>query len=181
MERDARLLTAYQSLSQDTDSWLQRLETQNLDELAQSLGLVRKTTGSFQRREVRAEQLTVPAIPGLEAADTFTDQAFVDMVFDRAETLAQGDGVLATVRSGRSLAIPVASKLSLYLVTIEDFLPMNQREYDQTLSMYPRIAMWIHQLLTGEVNTEPLALGPLKKRTGFVEEGRSAEDEESQP
>ena len=174
--RDARLLMAYQSLVQDTLAWTQRLEHQTLEDLAQDLGLMRRMTGFFPRRNVTGVSLSVPEIPGLGPDDAFTDQTFIDTVFDRAEALAQAGPISHQDRGQRSLAIPVAQKLSLYLVTIEDYLPMNQREYDQTLTMYPQIPMWIYQLMMDGQSMDPLALGPLKMRTGFVSEGRDAQE-----
>ncbi len=176
--RDAKLIAAYQSLTQDTAAWSERLQQQTLADLAGDLSLTVKMTGFFARRNIEGDRLNVPDLPGLATEDNFRDQGFVDAVFDRAETLVGETGSLSGVeRAQRSLAIPVAGKLSLYLVVIEDYLPMNKREFEQTLTMYPRIPMWIYQVMLGGEELNPLALGPLKARTGFVEDGRANENE----
>ncbi len=176
--RDARLIAAFQSLSQDSAAWSERLQQQTLTDLARDLNLTVKMTGFFARRNIEGDRLNVPDLPGLPPADNFKDAGFVDAVFDRAETLARDSGSLTGVeRAQRSLAMPVAGKLSLYLVVIEDYLPMNKREFEQTLTMYPRIPMWIYQVMLGGEELNPLALGPLKTRTGFVEDGRDSESE----
>lgn len=166
--KDAKSLAAYQLLLKDAASWTRRLSTQSLQTIATAIGGKVDEPAPFQRRQVAMGGAGVPDVQGVGQ-----DEKFVDGVFDFAMKLA-GEHPEALKKMGpdkRTTAVPAPTKLSLYMVRVDEVHPVTQKQYDQRLSSTEAlegIGAAIQSTILGRDTTNPFELETISKRVGFV-------------
>ncbi len=172
---DARRLAAYQKLLDDRQTWIDRLETRTLQEVAAELDDQVFDLEPFPKRGVDAitNAVSVPILPGIGQSESF-----VNAVFALAEQVVASAGVEGVAEAGGIGAFPLPQDKSLVLVKLEDYTPMTRSLYD-TVALRPDIGNWINRSLQRDV-ADPMSLESLMRRTGFVYEQADGDAEEQQ-
>ena len=164
----AEKIAAYNLLLADRSRLL--AELRKVGPTAMALGLkVKPVTADFRRREMDQGGPTVPYVAGIGSSATFVDAVFSQA--EKAARLAAGKPITTVPVADRTLAVPLDTQLTLYLVTLNDYKPMTQQEYDDALAGAPQILAWIHDQLPASNPTDKEFLAMLKKRTGYQEAG----------
>lgn len=175
VDRDARLLTAYSRLLDESGSWRQRAQDEGLEPLGQALGAQIEQPAPFTRYEMTPQgTLDAPNITGVGRSPSFVRQ-----VFAAADKLIGDTPAIDQPLAARLLTVPVPSRTSLYVVRIDNVTALTSAELaEQTQG--PNMPMLVGFLLRPETPTNPLSIELLAKRLHYVNElGGEPEDNAS--
>lgn len=154
---DAVMLEAHRLAKADIDRLLATAQGTGLSGLAAEVGSSVFTTGRFPRRQVVPEfeiewrrsgsfgdnpppYQPTPTRPTFSVAAPpidpriNADEAFVDAVIDRAESIGLRGGLGMVPRSERKLVLPIDANLSLWAVEIIEFRPLTELELDMSIA-----------------------------------------------
>ncbi|MCC6581191.1 MAG: hypothetical protein IT440_12205 [Phycisphaeraceae bacterium] len=162
---DAVKVEAYRRALADQDNWRQRLTKDSLAIIAPELGQTITKTQAFSRREIGAMKIEAPQVELVGR-----DMGFVDGVFLKAEELAKEQPDLEKLSPDkRSDVIGSQRALTLYLVRIDEFKPVNASDYERMLAM-PQLAGRVGQTFAGEQPEDPFSVEALARRVGYQSE-----------
>jgi hypothetical protein len=166
--KDAKELAAFALLLDDRETWRNRLLTDSLQTIATEIGVKVEEPAAFQRRQVAMGGEGIPDVQGVGQ-----DEQFVDGVFAFAMKLAgeQPQDLQKVGPDKRSNVVPAPTKLSLYLVRVDEVHPVTEQQYEQRLSSTDAlegVGAAIQNTVLGKDVTNPFELDALSKRVGFV-------------
>ena len=165
---DAKKLAAFSLQIADADAWHARLSKDVLQVIAKEQGVEVQEPAAFQRRQVSMGGEGVPNVAGIGQDEQFVDGVFafaMDHVGDDAKAFEQ----LAAEK--RSTVVAAQSKLSLYLVRVDEFHPVTEDQYAQRMSgpdALQGVGSAIQNAVLGSDITNPFEFDELAKRVGFV-------------
>lgn len=170
---DAKRIAAYQLLLDDKTNWSKRIESETLEQLAESLEVKIISSQPFPRRR----GTEAPSI-----SQVGQDADFVDAVFEVADTVAAQDAPIEQIPAAdRTATAPGIRTLTLYLVRIDAYEPLTPSQLTQQLQD-PKGGLDVYMQMLDEDATDPLSTEAITARLGYkpTEEGRTRnpEDEE---
>jgi hypothetical protein len=177
VKRDAQLLAGYKALLANTDSWQRRAVAEGLPAIAKELKTTVLNPPAFPRKDLRTAGTLAPEIPGIGRSN-----ALVDRVFDVAARASERAATQPGKPADRVDAVPLDARLSLVLVRVEQYQPMNEMDYLQALSQLAMDAPIIQEiLLRTQLKEPPLSRAVLEKRLGFEYAGGKRERATTEP
>jgi hypothetical protein len=183
LERDARALLAYQVLQRpdQVGALSDRLDhAAKLDELTPLADQTDRTLGvrhpdAFARLVRTASGFEVPDIAGAGRSPQFVAAVFrlAETAYHAAYTPHGGVDIDKLPLALRSAVIPADQTLSVCLVRLLSYKPMNQTQADASAANPALPDAMTAQLLPNIQQDDPLSLGALKARLDYVEAGRT--------
>ena len=159
---DARKVAAFKALESEKTALLAKFNTTDIDKLASEVKGRVFTPSEFKRRTMGPRGgMSVPAVE-----DVGESKTFVDAVMDVAE-LNGGGAPTTRPSAGKTLAVAVPAKLTLYLVRIDSFTPMRRDELENATSN-PLIAAGLYDRLMGASLQNPFSYDALAKRLNYA-------------
>lgn len=176
---DAKKLAAFSLLLADRDIWRGRLTKDSLQFIATELKTEIQEPPAFQRRQVAMGGSGVPNIQGIGQ-----DEQFVDGIFAYAKSF--GDIKSADLAKlpvdKRSTVVAAPTKLSMYLVRLDEVHPVTDKQYEQRFTApdaLQSIGAAIQNTVLGTDVKNPFEFDILAKRVGFVSDSDDQEDSET--
>ena len=125
--KDAHLLAAYEQLSSDSPTWLNRAEAEGLDAVATEVDTTVVTLPPTPRRVPLANGLlVVPSLPSIGQSD-----AFIEAYFATANNaLAQGNVTDAPADRVTGI-VGIDQHLALAVYRVDDYQPMTREQYQK--------------------------------------------------
>ncbi len=168
---DAKKLAAFSLQIADRDTWRAKLSEKVIQEIAKDLDVKVEEPAAFQRRAFSMGGAGVPYVAGIGQ-----DEQFVDGVFAFAMANVGNDhkAFEQLAAAKRSTVVAAPSKLSLYLVRVDEIHPVTEQQYAQRMGVpdaLQGVGSAIQNAVLGQDVTSPFEFDVLAKRVGFVSEG----------
>ncbi|MCC6680907.1 MAG: hypothetical protein IT445_08395 [Phycisphaeraceae bacterium] len=169
---DVKRLTAYHKLVAESDTWKQQAAEQGLHAIAEQLDEQEIDLPDISR--AGSERNEAPRLPGVGA-----NMGFVQAVFKLADELEDQQPIADLSVAQRLLVHPLEDRLSLAVFRLDEYKPITAAEYEQ-LAQNPQRQGELGFAMLGDEPTDPLDYKVLVKRTGYVSEFGSGEDQDEQ-